>query len=739
MKTSAIIPQLKLPCRFISGVRKTNKESYAKCDIGESPLELKTGHLARFASAAVVASTGDNAIMATCVQGKRQGDGNGTPLTVEYRPSAAAVGRIPTNFLRRELSQSENEILLSRAIDRSLRPLIPAYSYETQIICKPLALDEDGDQLMLGINAASTALHVSEVPFDGPMAALRIVMDPQGNIHVNPSSEKTKNAILNLIVSMKSSEKTVMIEMDANEVSLENIEQAMDVAFRDVEKVLNAMDLMKSNVQNDKIEIVPPNHDKLMEIIEGLARERIYYVMTDSTHDKVSRDNEIKNILDDILKSNVLADFEYLNVANCFYSLVKNVLRNSVLTSGIRCDGRRIDEFRPISIQIDMYKKLHGCSLFQRGQTQVMSTVTFDSPTAAFHPDSVAQLLGSQRKKSFMLHYEFPSYATNEIGASRSANRREIGHGALAEKALKDLVPNDFPYAVRLACQVLESNGSSSMASVCGGSLALFDAGVPMKNAAAGVAIGLVTDENRPESNYKVLTDILGIEDYAGDMDFKIAGTKTGFTAAQMDVKIGGLTRKQLRESLEAGRAGIDHVLKKMNVMRDRPREQFKSSVPIIESMRIEPHKRAILFRNNGFNCKQIEADTNVKIMAEDEHTISMLAPTKEKLQNAKDLMKTLMEDNEKLDYTFGSILSAEIVEIIERGIYVTLPGSLKRVFIPNNHLSLTPIRHSEVLGLKVGEKIAVHWFGRDEQTGNIRLSRKTLAGSSPKMVNSRK
>ncbi|PIC40901.1 hypothetical protein B9Z55_008496 [Caenorhabditis nigoni] len=698
---------------------------------GKNSLELRTGHMARFASAAVVASSGDNSVMATVVQRKqKQGDGNGVPLQVEYRPSASAVGRIPTNFLRRELSQSDNEILISRAIDRSIRPLMPANSYETQVICKPLALDENADQIMLGINAASTALHISSAPFNGPLAAIRVSMDPRGKIfHINPGQEELKASSMNMIVAMRRNQKTVMIELDGEETRGEQLEEALDVAFQNVERLHVAMDELGGEEKDDLPE--KTSTGEILEILEALARERIYYVMTDSTHDKISRDEEIKAIMQDVIGTEALQPFPPADIYQCWSSLVKKVLRETTLSTGIRCDGRRPTDFRPIRIQVDMYKKLHGCSMFQRGQTQVMSTVTFDSPTAAFHPDSVAQLLGSQRKKSFMLHYEFPSFATNDIGASRSLNRREIGHGALAEKALKPLFPTGFPYAVRLACQVLESNGSSSMASVCGGSLALYDAGVPMKNAAAGVAIGLISDEREPETNYKVLTDILGIEDYAGDMDFKIAGTKNGFTAAQLDVKNDGLTREQLRESLDAARAGIDHVLGKMAIIRDRPREQPKSTVPIIESMRIEPHKRVTLFRNNGYNCKLIEAETGVKISVEDESNISLLAPSQEKLQKALNMMNGVLESNTTLDFAFGSIIQAEIVEIMDRGVYVTLPGSSQRVLINNNHLSLHPIRHPDVLGLKVGDKMACTWFGRDEHTGNIRLSRKTLVGAS--------
>ncbi|CCD62274.1 polyribonucleotide nucleotidyltransferase [Caenorhabditis elegans] len=704
---------------------------------GKSGIELKAGHLARFASSTVVASFGDNAVMATVVQRKsKQGDGSGVPLQVEYRPSASAIGRIPTNFLRRELSQSDNEILISRAIDRSIRPLLPGNSYETQIICKPLALDENADQIMLGINAASTALQISSAAYNGPLAALRVARTARGDFHVNPTQEELREASLNLIVAMRKHEKTVMIELDGRESSAEHLEHALDVAFRHVAKLHEAMEQLTAE---PKDELASEDFSGLERLLEETARERIYYVITDAGHDKISRDMEIKAIFEEICAEKAFQTCEKDAIYRTYSTLVKKVLRDTTLRTGIRCDGRRPDEFRPITIHVDMYKKLHGCSIFQRGQTQVMSTVTFDSPAAAFHPDSVAQLLGSQRKKSFMLHYEFPGFAINEFGTTRSLNRREIGHGALAEKSLKNLFPADFPYATRLACQVLESNGSSSMASVCGGSLALFDAGVPMKNAAAGVAIGLISDEAEPETKYRVLTDILGIEDYAGDMDFKVAGTRDGFTAAQLDVKNGGLTRRQLTESLQAARAGIDHVLQKMSVMRDRPREQFKPTVPIIQSMRIEPHKRVTLFRNNGYNCKLIEAETGVKISAEDEAHISLLAQDKEKLQKAMDMMNDVLESNSTLDFAFGSIVQAEIVEIIERGVYLTLPGSSRRIFMSNNHLSLNPVRHPDVLGLKIGDKMSVHWFGRDEHTGNIRLSRKTLAGAKTPATSQKK
>ncbi|ETN79786.1 putative polyribonucleotide nucleotidyltransferase [Necator americanus] len=405
----------------------------------------------------------------------------------------------------------------------------------------------------------------------------------------------------------------------------------------------------------------------------------------------------------------------------------KLVLSDLILDNNVRCDGRGIKEFRPITISVDVFKRLHGSSLFQRGQTQVMSTVTFDSPAAAFHSDSISQILGSQRKKMFMLHYEFPSYATNEISSSRGVNRRELGHGALAEKALKHVIPSEFPYTIRLACQVLESNGSSSMASACGGTLALLDAGVPLLAPVAGVAIGLVTDENSKRP-HKILMDISGIEDYAGDMDCKIAGSSLGFTAMQLDVKVHGLSRQQLTEVFARGRDGISYVLSKMAVILDKPRAEFKPTVPVFESMRLDAYKRQALFRAGGMHAKTIEAETGVKISHEDDVHINLFAPNKQRLGDAKALMMKLLAETDEPEFTFGQMVPAEVVDLLEKGAMLRLGGAGRPIFVPNSQLHSVPIRHSSASGLQIGQKTTVQWLGRDVDTGQIRLSRKTIA-----------
>ncbi|KAJ1352164.1 hypothetical protein KIN20_008368 [Parelaphostrongylus tenuis] len=577
---------------------------------------------------------------------------------------------------------------------------------------------------MLGLNAAASALHLSSVPFLGPVAAVRVALLDNKFI-LNPTRSALKESCLDLLLAGCDGRRTVMIEMDGNEAKSEEVEAAIDEGLEAINNIMDGMNKLRDACGKEKAELSTASYpEELVAEIQALCEERLYYILTDPSHDKISRDEAISDLGKDVLKS---VECENASIVQAiFRDITKKALRELIIETNTRCDGRGLSDVRPITMKVDVFKRLHGSSLFQRGQTQVMSTVTFDSPAAAFHSDSISQILGSQRKKMFMLHYEFPSYATNEISSSRGMNRRELGHGALAEKALKHVVPKEFPYSIRLACQVLESNGSSSMASACGGSLALLDAGVPISSSVAGVAIGLVTDKksNRP---HKILTDILGIEDYAGDMDFKIAGTSKGFTAMQLDVKIPGLTRQQLSEAFVSARNGLDHVLSKMAALQDRPREQFKASVPVIESMRLDAYKRQALFRSGGLHAKTVEAETGVKISQEDDAHISLFAPNSQRLEDAKALIAKLLSETEEPMFVFGQMITAEVVELLERGAMLRLAGVGRPIFVPNSQLHSVPIRHSSASGLQVGHKTTVQWLGRDADTGQIRLSRKTV------------
>ncbi|MFH4974027.1 hypothetical protein AB6A40_000736 [Gnathostoma spinigerum] len=699
-------------------------------------IEFETGHIARFADGAVVASHGSSAVLATVVSKAPSASSSSAmiPLTVDFKQSASALGRIPTNYLRRELQQTDADILASRVIDRSIRPLFPkGYNGETQVTCKPLALDTDSDGVILGLNAVSAALAVSDIPWNGPIGAVRLgIIDKQ--IIVNPSLECMKRSTLNLIIAACDGDgRVVMIEMDGKEISVETFEECLNVGLTAIRKMTNAINDLRVKAGKQKKTIPESDVTELEHEIEKFCEERLYYVLTDVQHDKISRDDAIEEICQDVLASFTDED-EHL-VRNLYGQIVRRSLRQITLESRTRCDGRSLNEFRPISMEVDVYKKLHGSALFRRGQTQVLGTVTFDAPSAAFHPDSISQLLGAQRRKMFMLHYEFPSFATNEIASSRRANRRELGHGALAEKALKHLMPEEFPYSVRLACQVMESNGSSSMASVCVGTLALMDAGVPLSSPAAGLAIGMFSDTNFEEDsskkNYVILTDLLGIEDYAGDMDFKLAGTSKGFTAMQLDCKLPGISSAQMHEAIIRGKEGIDLLLKMMSEVQAVPRREFKSSVPVIDTVSLPIFKRQILFRNGGYNAKLIQAETGVKIDVEDESNISMTAPNREMLALAKEMMNKLLDESSEIELNFGALYKAEIVEILENGVMVTLKKGMRPILLKNSNLDSRRVVHASALGLQVGSIITVQYLGRDSATGHHRISRKLLQSAS--------
>ncbi|CAJ0927590.1 unnamed protein product, partial [Mesorhabditis belari] len=702
----------------------------AKTTIGQSELVLTAGEIARFADSAVVASTGDNAVLATCVYQDAGQETDGVPLTVDFRQSAAALGRIPMNFLRKEMSQTDNDILTSRVIDRALRPMISkSWTNPTAINIKPMALDEDCDGIILGLNAAACALHLSSVPLINPVASVRVSII-NDEIMLNPPRHRLSEG-MSMVLAGTRAERAVMIEMEGPQVTIEQVEEAITQGLSGVDQLLDQMDSLKKSAGKPKLEIESVRNVRveknLYEKIRIMAEERLEYIFTDPTHDKISRDDAIKEV-----RKDVLASFDdFAETSREFNKLVRYTLRRLTINSGIRCDGRGVQDFRPISIKVDVYKKLHGSALFQRGQTQVFSTVTFDSPAAAFHPDSISQLLGAQQRKSFMLHYEFPGFATNEISSNRGSNRREIGHGFLAEKALKHVIPDHFPYAIRISSQVLESNGSSSMASACAGSLALYDAGVPLKAPVAGVAIGLMTNDEKPDEKYQILTDILGIEDYLGDMDFKIAGTSNGFTSMQMDVKIPGLTRKQLSEAIRRGKSGVDFMLSKMANAQENPRNEFKSSVPVLETLKVDPYKRSNIFRNGGLIAKTIEAATGVRISIDDETQLALTAPSRKRMDEAKEMLNKLLMESTVEDYNFGQLVQAEVTEAIDRGVLVRLQTGAQTHFIPNSQLSNLPIKHPSAAGIDVGQKLTVQWLGRDPQTGKVRLSKRLVGSAS--------
>lgn len=420
-------------------------------------------------------------------------------------------------------------------------------------------------------------------------------------------------------------------------------------------------------------------------------------------------------------------------IANGVFSrLSKNVFRRLILDSDRRCDGRRADELRPIACEVDVFKPLHGSALFQRGQTQVLATVAFDSLDSALKSDPVSVLTGGLKEKNFMLHYEFPSFATNEIAKSTRFDRRELGHGALAEKALRHIVPDDFPFIIRLTSEVLESNGSSSMASVCGGSLALMDAGVQVSSPAAGVAIGLVTRQRKESGDYdfddyKILTDILGIEDYLGDMDFKLAGTRSSITALQADIKVPGVSLKIIMEAVGCAHTAKNKILDIMAESQPEARAGVKPNGPVSIDIDVPMHRRAQFLGFGGRHLKRLTVDTGCQVTSISDTKYKLFAPNQEALDEGKQMIDGFLSDDREPELEFGAIYAVEIVEVRDGGVMVSLHPKLAPVYMPNAQLDTRRVSHASALDMTVGQTLNIKYFGRDPASGRHRISRKAL------------
>uniref|UniRef100_A0A0K0EUZ9 Polyribonucleotide nucleotidyltransferase n=1 Tax=Strongyloides venezuelensis TaxID=75913 RepID=A0A0K0EUZ9_STRVS len=698
---------------------------------------FESGRMARFADGSIVISQGENALLSTTVKGKDKVNAGFLNLMVDYKPNAAAVGKIPENYLRKEFINSDADILTSRCIDRSLRPLFKEnYDFPVQIICKPLSFDDDSDSVVLSINASSASAYCANLPLIDPVGAVRVA-HVDDKILVNPNKHLLKKSMINLLITGTDKGKIVMLEMEGKEVPFSILQSCIEEGVESIKTIIKSIkelnpnfvpyDPQKSSLSDVEFEI--------QSLIRHLAENELQFIFTDITLDKEERDEKVRNV-GKTIEADLGSQFKMIDFSTHFQKhfskVVKEILRKETIISQKRMDGRDLNEIRPIKIEVDVYKKLHGSAIFQRGQSQVLSTVTFDSPESAFRPNSITQLFGLQEEKKFIHHYEFPSYAINEIKQQARSNRREIGHGILAERALKNLIPSDFPFTIRLNTEVLESNGSTSMAAVVGGTLALRDASVHLKSPVAGVAMGLMTSENSSDSEKKViLTDINGMEDYAGDMDFKIAGTKDGFTAMQLDIKIPGLTLNLLYEALHKSRKGLNFIINKIFEMQPDTREEFKKTVPVLEVINIPMKVKMALFQNGGYNYKLIESETGVKIKQEDELVLRIFAPNAKKFQEAKDMILNLAEVDRQANLDFGGIYEAEIVEILRSGFMIKFEKGTKPIFIKNSDIAggKSKVPDSAMFNKKVGDKISVKYFGDDPCTGKMRLSCISLIG----------
>ncbi|CAB3380601.1 Hypothetical predicted protein [Cloeon dipterum] len=705
-------------------------------------LTISTGKYARFADGCAVAQMGDTAVMVTAVSRNKAAQTNFMPLTVDYRQKAAAAGRIPTNFLRRELGPTEKEILTSRLIDRSVRPLFPdGYNCETQLMCNLLAVDSVYDPDIVSINAASAALSLSDIPWNGPVGAVRVGIVGT-EVLINPTRRELADSSLNLIVTATKHNLVVMLEGAAENVLLPDFQKAVRTGVKEIYNIVLGIQRLSKMYGKMKRTSDPPAAipEETVEAVRSLSEMRLREIFRDYSHDKLSRDEAVSELRANVIEKVAQDSANYNFVVDSFNKVVKEVFRSLIFEDSTRCDGRKLEQVRPISTQVDLYKPLHGSALFQRGQTQVFCTVALDSPDSAMRMDPVSILTGGVKEKNFFLHYEFPPYATNEIGRAGGAvaGRREMGHGALAEKGLRPVVPKDFPFTIRLTSEVLESNGSSSMASVCGGSMALMDAGVPVSSAAAGVAIGLVTkfkdNDTKHMEDYRILTDILGIEDYLGDMDFKLAGTKKGITALQADIKIPGLPLKIVMEALQQATEAKAFIIDIMEERIKFPRKH-KDNWPVSERIEVPAHKRAKFLGLGGSNLKKLTAETGVQVSQLEENIFQFFGPNQSAVDEAKEYMEKQMEAPREPELEFGAIYTAKIVELRESGVMVTLYPGMTPCLLHNSQLDQRKISHPSALGLEEGQEIQVKFFGRDPVSGIIRLSRKVLQGPASQAI----
>ncbi|KAJ6667075.1 hypothetical protein lerEdw1_019079 [Lerista edwardsae] len=695
-------------------------------DVGTRKLEISSGKLARFADGCAVVQLGDTSVMVTAVSKTKPSPSQFLPLVVDYRQKAAAAGRIPTNYMRRELGSTDREILTSRVIDRSIRPLFPAgYYYDTQILCNLLAVDGVHDPEVLAINGASAALTLSDIPWNGPIGAVRVGLI-DGEVVVNPTRKEMSSSTLDMVVSAAPRSQIVMLEAAAENVLQQDFCHAIKVGVKHAQQIIQGIQQLareqgtaKRTVQ--KLFTAP---QEIVECAKQLASEKVTAVFSDFSHDKISRDDAINKIrleTEEQLKEK-FPEAEPYEIMESFNVVSKEIFRNLVLNEYRRCDGRDLTSLRNISCEVDMFKTLHGSALFQRGQTQVLCTVTFDSLESSVKSDLITTAVSGIKEKNFMLHYEFPPYATNEIGKITGINRRELGHGALAEKALKPVIPSEFPFTIRVTSEVLESNGSSSMASACGGSLALMDAGVPISSAVAGVAVGLVTrsdsNKNGDIEDYRLLTDILGIEDYNGDMDFKMAGTNKGITALQADIKLPGMPLKIVMEAIQQATVAKREILQIMNKTISKPRASRKENGPLVETVQVPLSKRARFVGPGGYNVKKLQAETGVTVSQVDEETFSVFAPTPAAMQEAREFITEICKD-----------------DVRDIGVMVKLYPNMTPVLLHNSQLDQRKIKHPSALGLEVGQEIQVKYFGRDPTDGRMRLSRKVLQSPATSVV----
>ncbi len=683
-------------------------------EVGGRVLTLETGKVAKQANGAVVARYGDTLVLVTACMDTKANEKDFLPLTVDYREYTYSAGKIPGGFFKREGRPSEREILVSRLIDRPLRPLFPeAWRNETQIVAMVLSADSENDPDVIAVTAASAAAFISDLPFTTPIAAVRVGL-LNGKLVANPTVAEQKTSLLNIVVAA-TEEAIVMIEAGALEVSEDTVADALEFGHEQVRKIIAAIRELHGQINPTKVVVPPlPFDEELAKQIERQYGERLHEALDTAKYPKKESYRRVDALKQEVLATIPEEEEEKRKLADrAFERLRERYFREDILAHHRRPDGREFNQIRPITCEVGLLPRVHGSALFTRGETQALATLTLGTKEDMQRLDL---LFEEEAFKRFMLHYNFPPFSVGEVKFLRGPGRREIGHGALAERSLVNLLPpeTDFPYAMRLVSDILESNGSSSMATVCGGSLALMDAGVPIRSACAGIAMGLVVEGER----HAILTDIAGAEDHYGDMDFKVAGTRAGITALQMDIKVGGISVGLMRKALEQARQARLEILDTMDRTLSAPRPGISQYAPRLFMLTIPTDKIRDLIGPGGKKIRSIIEATGVKIDVMDDGKVHVFATNGASADAALQMIREVTATAE-----IGKTYLGKVVRLAEFGAFVELfPGT-------DGLLHISEIAEQRIRDvrdeLKVGDQVLVKVLSIE---GNkIRLSRKAV------------
>ncbi len=685
--------------------------------LAQGTIEIETGKFAKLADGAVTVRLGDTIVIVTAVSATKVKDGQDFfPLSVEYKEKAAAAGRFPGGYFKREGRPTEKEILTCRMTDRPLRPLFPkGYYYDTQVVALLLSADGENDADILAMNGASAALCVSDIPFACPIGAVRVGRI-NGQFVVNPTHEQRESSDLDLVY-VGSKNEVIMIEGAANELPEAEFVKALHYAQEQVQFLVAAQEELIRLAAKPKREVpLMLVKEDLLEIAYAVAGDRIEAALY--TPSKVARGKAVGGLKDEVEaaikeKFPTATSFE---ISQAFDYLQKKAFRISILDKQNRCDGRGVDQIRPLSGEAGVLPRTHGSAIFTRGETQALAIATLAPADEAQEMDTYA---GGPDTKRFILHYNFPPFSVGETGRFGGQNRREIGHGALAERSIEPVIPSkaDFPYAIRISSEVMESNGSTSMASVCSGVMALMDAGVPLKRPVGGISVGLVSEfEGEKMSRYLTMLDIIGSEDHFGDMDFKLCGTSEGVTGYQLDLKLPGLPMAILEEAIVKAKAGRTQVLAAMaqGISEIKPLSEF---APRIEIVKINPEKIGELIGPGGKNIKGIQAESGAEISIEDDGTVYIYANRKESLERALEMVSGQFAEIE-----IGKLYTGKIVSTTNFGAFMSLGGK-KDGLIHISELADFRVNKTEDV-VKTGDIVTAKCVGVDDK-GRVKMSRK--------------